>query len=180
MEKIEIPFNSGRMRIAIVTLLLIALLGVWLFIDAEEIARNSVFFLFQSAIVIRIISIIVIFGMVTFAVQGFKKQQGNKPGLVIDDEGITDYTANLNIGKIKWSDITEIKTASYSGSKFLLIRIQHPDTILEKLSGMKRKAAEANINTYGTPITVSPNVLKTDFKTVEKLLQDGLSEFKSK
>ena len=176
MHRIEIPLNKTKLLFGIIGSALLMLLGFWMFIQAEEIARTSVFFFFQSPFFNRIISglAILIFGWVV--IYGIKKMNTKSIGLIIDNDGIRDNSGILSVGLIKWNDITEIKTATYGSSRFLLIFVKEPNQFLENVKGFKRKMMQGNMNTYGTPVSISPNALKCNFNELEKILQERLSE----
>lgn len=178
MNKIEIPLNKTKLIFGVAFTFLLVLTGIWFFIEADETAKTSVFFLFKNPLVNRIFNILVIliFGWLT--IYGAKKIFKNSIGLIIDDNGITDNSALLNVGLIKWNEITEIKTETYQNSKFLLVFVKEPNQFLENVRGLKRKMMQGNMNTYGTPLSISPNTLKCNFDELKKLLQERLSKHK--
>ncbi len=100
----------------------------------------------------------------------------NNVGLTIDDNGIIDNTNASSIGLIKWFEITEIKTEQIMSTKFLLIYTKDPNSILDKVKGMKRKLMAGNMKMYGTPISITSNTFKYNFNDLEKLLKDRLNE----
>ena len=89
----------------------------------------------------------------------------NKPGLVLDEEGITDYSSGVAAGFIPWKDVEEIQTTKVFSQSFILIMVQNPETYLDRAESIiSRRAMEANFNSYGTPITISANSLKISFE----------------
>ena len=176
MNKIEIPINKTKLLFGIIASILLVLLSLWFFSQAEETAKTSVFFFFQNTFFNQIISGlgILIFGWTTL--YAIKKMNKNNIGLTIDDIGITDNSGILGAGLIKWTEITEIKTETYGTSKFLLVFVKEPNQFLENMKGFKRKMMQGNMNTYGTPLSISPNTLKYDFNELERLLQEKLSK----
>jgi hypothetical protein len=58
--------------------------------------------------------------------------------------------------------------------------VTDPNQFLENVKGLKRKMMQGNMNTYGTPLSISPNTLKYDFNALEKLLQERLNEHQNK
>ena len=48
MDKIEIPLNKTKLIFSVAFTFLVVLTGIWLFIEAEETAKTTVFLLFQN------------------------------------------------------------------------------------------------------------------------------------
>jgi len=180
MNKIEILIDKTKLILGVAFTFLVVLASIWFFPKADEFAKTTVFFFFQNPLFNRILIIatILIFGWLT--IYGTKKIFRNNTGLIIDDNGITDNSALLSVGLIKWNEITEIKTETYQNSKFLLVFVKEPNQFLENVKGLKRKMMQGNMNTYGTPLSISPNTLKYDFTALEKLLQERLNEHQNK
>lgn len=176
MDKIEIPLNKTKLIFSVAFTFLVVLTGIWLFIEAEETAKTTVFLLFQNPMLNRLVSVLVVLVFAWLTFYGAKKIFNNKIGLTIDDNGVTDNSGILSIGFINWNEITEIKTATYENSKFLLVFVKDPAIALNNAKGLKKKMMEGNMNNYGTPLSISPNTLKCNFDELEKLLQERLKE----
>lgn len=125
-------------------------------------------------ILIAGISSVLFFGAASAFV--LRKLFDNRIGLTVDDNGILDNTNASSIGLIKWTDITEIRTAQVASTKFLLIYVNNPDIYLNKVNGFKRKLLVWNNRIYGTPLSITSNSLKYNFNDIEKLVNDRLIE----
>jgi hypothetical protein len=97
-----------------------------------------------------------------------------KYGLIIDSDGITDNTNASSIGLIVWPGILSSKTRQVMSTKFLLIFIKNPDVYLDRTDGLKRKLLQANMNMYGTPLSITANSLKCNFDELENLINSNL------
>ncbi|MFV0606967.1 MAG: STM3941 family protein [Niabella sp.] len=93
----------------------------------------------------------------------------------------TSYNAPENIrddsslDHLHWS-ITNIQSVLIPQSIFLFLYVKDPNKVIENAKGNKRKMMQGNMNTYGTPLSISSNTLKYNFADLEKLLQERLNE----
>ena len=72
-------------------------------------------------------------------------------------------------------DITDIEVKRVVSTKFILVNVVNPEKYIERAkSKMKAKLIKSNMKLCGTPIAITSNTLKYDFKNLEQLLQ---SEF---
>ncbi|MBK8487822.1 MAG: STM3941 family protein [Chitinophagales bacterium] len=170
MNKIEIPLNKTKLFLGIGGSILFVILGIYLFTSIEP---NQTKF---NTTLVKIAGIAGILFFSTTGIYGVKKLFDNNDGLTIDDNGIIDNTNALSIGRIKWADITEIRTEQVMSTKFLLIFIKNPNEILKKAGGMKSKLMAGNMKMYGTPLSITSTTLKYNFNDLEKLLKDRLNE----
>ncbi len=107
-----------------------------------------------------------------------KKLTENTPGLVINDEGITDNSSGASAGLILWKDIIEIRKIAVLNQSFLMIIVKNPEEYINRQTGLiKRRLMGINYKTYGSPINISPNGLKCNF---DQLGETIINEFNSK
>lgn len=107
----------------------------------------------------------------------FRKWKDKSAGITIDESGITDNTI-LSAGHIPWNDIQEIKKAN---GLLLIILVNNPTKYISRQSNLlKRKLMRKLFKTYGSPIILTPNELKTDFTELKKTLQLALSRNKTR
>ncbi|MEO0338198.1 MAG: STM3941 family protein, partial [Bacteroidota bacterium] len=101
------------------------------------------------------------------------KMFDKKPGLIIDENGITDNTNGTSIGLIEWNDIAEIERLEIAFSKMLLIKTNKPEKYIQRApNGIARQAMKANYKSYGTPLSIIANSLKINFNELEKLIEE--------
>ena len=110
----------------------------------------------------------------------FIKIFDTKPGLIINDIGITDNSHYSSIGLIDWSKIEGIRMQQVMSTKFLLIDVSNPKEFIEKSSRFKRSLMKANLRMYGTPLSITSNSLNYNFDDLEKLLHDEWHKYKSR
>jgi len=174
MEEIIITLDKKKL-----TLLLFAGVGFTFF---------SFWFIFKPSDFVNFItrseSIVFIAGILGLIVFGLgsillvKKLFDNKPGLIINEKGITDNTNSSSIGLIKWSDITKISQKKVVSTKFLLVEIRNPEEYIEKANRLKKLTLRQNLNTYGTPITLTSLGLQCSFEELERLILESYNQSK--
>lgn len=170
-EQFEIPLSKGKLLMILSGSILFVVIGLWFVISPPQIERG----LFSNPALIlgTGIASIIFFGLCAFVV--FKKLQSNKPGLVIDQSGITDNASALSAGHIPWSDIKGIRTIQMMNQQLIMVEVVNPEEYINRQSGaLKRKAAEINYKSYGSPISISANALKCNFAELEHILQSAL------
>jgi hypothetical protein len=170
-EKIEIPISAKKVYLLVIGSLLFTVLGIWLFINAESLQGHSMKFS-RNPVFLKIVGIasVVFFGAA--GIFSIKKLSDNKPGLTIDDIGITDNSSGSSIGLINWADIRSIRTEQIMSTKFLIIDIDNAEKYVALAKNkLKAKLLKANIKMYGTPVAISSTTLNFKFTELEKLLR---------
>lgn len=167
MNKIEIPLSKTKLLFGISISILFVVMGVFLFTSADEKER-----MLFSPIIIKGIGIASILFFSAAGLYGIKKLFDKNIGLTIDDLGITDNSSAISIGLIKWSDISDIKIGQVMSTKFLLIHVKDPDSILQQVTGIKHKLMVGNLKMYGTPLAIASTILNYNFDDLEKLITD--------
>jgi len=177
--KIEIPLRKNKIAGITISSFVFVIAGIWLFINANDFQNHPLIF-FRNPIVVKIMGIAGTLFFTATGIFGIKKLFDKKPGLIIDQNGITDNTSALSTGLIEWKDILEINTKQVMTTRFLLIKVKKPEKYLEKAkNGMKAKLMKSNMKIYGTPLSISYNTLKYDFKKLQDLIQTEFDKHKN-
>jgi len=172
METVVIKLSKIKIALLISGSVLFVLAGIWIFMIADEQTRRSPIILKTAGI-----AAILFFG-VCF-IYGIIKLFDSKPGLIIDDKGITDNSSGVAAGFIPWQDIIRFTTTQVQSTRFLLIYTLNPESYLEGKNSLKKKMMRLNYKMYGTPFSISSNSLQFKFDDLEKLLQSRLENYKS-
>lgn len=175
-HQIEIPLSKTKMMLTFLGSLAFVLLGIWFLLYPPK----SNHWLFGNEIVIFVagLAAILFFGLV--AITLFRKFLDNKPGLIINSEGVTDNSSGVSAGLIPWTDIQEIKTVQVMNQQFLMLIVKNPNDYLNKVSNpLKRNAMKVNYKTYGSPISISSNALQTNLDDLHNMLIEKMNEYKS-
>lgn len=174
MNKIEIPIGKSKILLLLIAALIFVILGILFTVDPEKFNSS----IFANPQLTRIIGIVAIVFFGAACIFGVRKLFDKRIGLTIDDIGIIDNTNASSVGRINWSDITEIKTQKVYSTEFLLIYTKNPEQYLSKMSGFKRKLMEGNNSMYGTPLSITTSTIKIKCEDLEKLLNDKWNEVK--
>ena len=169
-ENIEIPLSKKKIIVLFLGAITFVLLGSWLAIDPENFEGSGL--RYRSPELIRVVGIICValFGIFSFFI--FKKVFDKRFGLIIDKNGITDNSNASSIGLIKWADITGIRVLEVVNQKFVMIDVSNPEQYIGlKKNGIGKMAMKANYNQYGSPISITANSLRADFKEVWEIIE---------
>ena len=135
-------------------------------------------FIFFSERLIRNIGYIggLFFGILSILL--FIKLFDKKPGLIIDKEGVTDNTNSSSVGLIRWSEITGITTKKIASTQFILLQVKNPEEYISKAGRLKKLSLRQNLNSYGTPITLTSVGLNCTFSELERLILESYNQSK--
>jgi hypothetical protein len=171
---IEIRLSKRKIFFLLIGSLCFVLIGSLAVIKPEKLIS----FLFRSADIIRIIGVFAIcfFGITLVFII---KLLDNKPGLIINEYGITDNTNSTSFGLIEWNDIISIEKKQVMSTKFLLLHTNNPEKYISRVNNfILKRAVKMNFKTYGTPISIASNSLKINFEELECLLKKELKKNK--
>ncbi|MDQ6527881.1 STM3941 family protein [Flavobacterium sp. LHD-85] len=179
MDKISetrIGLSKRKMTLAFIASAIFVILGIQFIINSEKyvspICRNIEF------IKIAGFASLSFFGICLIYI--FFKIFDTKPGLIINEIGITDNSHYGSVGLIDWSKIEGIRIQQVMSTKFLLIDVSNPKEFIEKSSRFKGSLMKANLRMYGTPLSITSNSLNYNFDDLEKLLHEEWNKYKSR
>jgi hypothetical protein len=180
-RKIEIPLSKSKLTKLLIFSILFLGGGLWIIVTNPQTSNP----LFNNPIVKTLASygstIMGLFGIYFFG----KKLFDNKPGLIIDGQGIYDNTSAFNFGLIPWSDISQIHERTVQASiaskqRFVTIGLFNPDKYISREKNLlKRKLLAANKSSYCSPIHISTNGLKTNHNDLLQLLTEEHVKYKN-
>lgn len=122
---------------------------------------------------LKVTAITVIVAVIGFAmVTTWKQTLSKKPGLIIDEKGLTDNSNMLSPGFIPWGDIVSINAAEGDLKKTLIaVVVKNPQIYLNKKPSM-RASLEYQHRLFGSPIVINPTILDCDGQELISLLKD--------
>lgn len=96
-----------------------------------------------------------------------------KPGLILDEEGITDNSGGAaSRQKILWRDVKEISIQQVMSEKFIMLKMKNPDFYYKnEKNPIKKRMMELNYRLYGTPVSISANGLKIGVEELYEKIQ---------
>jgi len=172
---IEISLSKQKIFFLSISSLCFVLIGFLAVIKPEKLIS----FLFRSTDVIRIIGVFAIcfFGIALVFI--VIKLLDKKPGLIINQFGITDNTNSNSFGLIEWNDIVSIENKQVMSTKFLLLHTNNPEKYISRVNNfILKRTVKMNFKTYGTPISIASNSLKINFEELEFLLKKEFNKNK--
>ncbi len=171
VPRIEIPLSKQKLILMLTGAIAFVSIGLWFVISPPAI--ENAYWGNPTKMMIAGYASILFFGLCTFYL--IRKLTDSKPGLILDDSGLTDNSSAISVGQILWSDIESISVIEIHKQKLLKIHVKNPHEYSNKqTSGLKRKMMEMNNNMYGTPLSISANSLKISFDDLLKMLTDKL------
>lgn len=173
MERIEIPFNKVNIMFSIAGSALFVFSGAYLILNVPTHIGD----LGNTLLKILGIASVLFFGATGYV--GIRKLLEKRAGLVVDENGITDYSSGVSIGLIEWEDIEAIGVQQIMSTKFLLIFTTDPEKYLGKAKPAKRKIMEANRSLCGTPLAISSTALDYKVNDLETLLTERLHQYRT-
>jgi len=99
-----------------------------------------------------------------------------KPGLIINNQGITDNSSAANAGLVRWANIESLQITEISGRKCLTIIVNNPEEIMLNQPGWKRKMMDLNYKKFGSPVQISASMLACSFDELVQIIQEKLEE----
>lgn len=170
VEDIKIPISNLKIILVFIGALTFVLLGILILLDTEGLTSA----MFRSEILNKSIAVIAIifFGLIAFTVP--RKLFGKKIGLILNEQGIIDYSNLSSIGLIEWKDIQEIRRERYKNSGFLLVYTDKPEKYISKARNkFKRALLKGNNKTYGTPLSITATILKIKLNELERIVNEA-------
>jgi hypothetical protein len=121
---------------------------------------------------------ILFFGVAT--VIHLRKLGETEPGVIINEEGITDNSSALKVGMIPWKDVSGLKAAKVMRQQFLMVVVNNPDEyIARQPSAFKRKSMEYNLRQYGSPIALNAVALDCNLQELAVHVESAWAAYKA-
>ncbi|TDO97732.1 STM3941 family protein [Flavobacterium sp. 245] len=175
MTEFTIGLSKRKLFFAFIGSTIFLILGIQFIFEPEKYISS----VFRNTEFIRIA------GFASFIFSGLCliyivfKAFDKKPGLIVNQNGITDNSNFSSVGLIKWSEIIGIRTQQVMSTKFLLIDVSNPKDFIQKSSSFKAWLMKANLKMYHTPLSITSNSLKYNFDDLEKLVHQEWSKYKN-
>src|SRR6476469_7936942 len=157
-QQIEIQLSKIKLLLMLVGSLTFVGIGLWFVISQPTLHRYSRTITPAELFIIGGEGII-FFGLC--ALVAIRKLADNRPGLIINDIGLTDNSSGVSGGQILWSDITDISILKMHRQKFIMLHVKNQQEYINRqTTKFKRKVMEINFNKFGSPLSISSNSLK--------------------
>jgi len=172
MQKTEIALSKAKLSKLLFFCVLFVACGLWIIIKDPQ-TSNPIF----GNIIVKTFAaygsvLMGLLGIYFFSVKLFDK----KPGIILDENGIYENASAFKFGFIPWSDISGVyeRTVQVSASKqhFVTLRLVDPEKYIgRETNAIKKKLMRVNANSYGSPVHISANGLKTNQRELLALVE---------
>jgi len=175
-EQIEIQLSKKKIRLSLFLSIMIVVSGILALINPSYFV-SGILFGNQIVIFISGLAYVLFFGLC--AIVFFRKLSDKKAGLIINEQGIIDNSSGgVSAGLVLWSNIEKIIVYKIFCQKFLIIFIKNPQEYIAKVKNLlKRKTMETNYKMTGSPISISDNILQTNFDNLHNLFVEKKKEY---
>jgi len=166
-ETREYPFKKGRLAAYMVFGILATLIGALACVAAGAFPP-------AQALLSAVgggLAVLLFGGVTAFAAS---RLFGRRPGLVLDHEGIIDNSSYSSVGRIPWSEIVGVRVVrppalrnrslgpTIQPARFLVVDVREPQRFIDGNGPLKRWLLRANAAGVGSPVAISPAVVKID------------------
>ena len=170
---ITIPLSKGKLLLSTLGAFAFVAIGFWFVLAPPSRTGSS---LESTLLMVLGVVAILFFGSITILV--IRKLYDSRPGLIINEQGISDNSGGLSLGQILWTDIEDIQVLQIQRQRLILILVKNPQDYIDRQSnGWKRKLMAMNYKQYGTPLSISTNGLKISFVALLEILRYHLAAF---
>ena len=152
MERLEICTSRKKSVLLLIGAILFVVLGIWLLMNAEQLAdsRNSSPFLFNMVG----IAAIIFFGL--GIIVALKRIIKSDIALVIDSNGLHFNPKNFHSGIIRWSDIIDFEEISIRSTPIVIVHVRDPESwVAKENNAFRRQLMKVNINQYQSPFNIA-------------------------
>lgn len=105
------------------------------------------------------------------------KMLDRRPGLIIDQNGITDHTHYTSVGKIEWEDIVGFDTYQMESTKMIIIYTDNPEKYIKRAkNSFAAKAMRMSQRMTGSPLSINSGSLKIGYDELEHILTEELQK----
>ncbi|RKS02857.1 STM3941 family protein [Flavobacterium sp. 102] len=175
MSEIRIALSKRKLIFAFIASIIFVAIGIKFILKPE----SYVSFSHRNFELIRIVGYasLIFFGLCLIYI--IFKAFDKKPGLIVNENGITDNSNFTSFGLIEWSEIIGIRTEQVMSTKFILIDVLSPEKFIQNSPKFKATLMKSNLKMYGTPLSITSNSLSYNFNELEKLLKTEFDKYRN-
>lgn len=164
-DKIEIPLSKAKIFLHLFGSIVFVALFIFIIVEL------------QPSFFIEAVGYcgIVVFGFGCAVL--IRKLFVHHPGLIIDQNGITENTTYMSVGRIEWKDIVGLDTYQVESTKMIIVYIKNPAEYIERAkNGLAAKAMRMSQSMTGSPLSINSGALKINHDDLERLLWEELEK----
>lgn len=165
LDIIEIPLSKTKMALMLAGSALFVAAGIWFLSNSGRFHANHVLIMAVG------IAAIVFFGVIALYI--VSKLFDTRPGFIVDNDGITDNSSMFAVGFVPWEDVLGFDVVNVANQRIIMILVKDPDGYIHRQpNALARRTASMNYRSYGSPVAVTANALKTKFDDLYRLMKE--------
>ena len=106
----------------------------------------------------------------------FIKLFDNKPGLIIDEDGLWNNSSIISTHKVKWNELSSIRLKTVRSEKILFLYFKDDESFIAKFNRIERFIMRLSISWFNSPIGISTRSLKYDIHKLDKELKKRIRQ----
>ncbi|MGZ4053988.1 MAG: STM3941 family protein [Bacteroidia bacterium] len=169
-KTIEIKRKKGKTIILSIASIVFCFFSVLLWIN----------FFNQKSYPSNTLEFVLFIGLPFFLIGGLfsaKKIFDQRPAFVISPEGISNYSNFVTSDLILWSDINRFEVHKVKGVTLIIICVENPEQVFQLSSGIKKIFIKIGNWSYGTPFSITVNVLDCNLNDLLEILNYKLAKY---
>ncbi len=151
----HIQIDTRKQIIGIIISILFIIGGTILLVNPLVLGEHP--FKDEAMFAISLTIVIIFLALLIFLIY---KVVNKTIGLIINDEGIKEQISALNVGMVRWEEISGFGVKKQIGIPFIVIYLKNKEEFIERFSGLKKSTIKKNAESFGTPVAVSTVMLK--------------------
>lgn len=154
-----------------------AAMGYWMFqMPDADIAQQRIF---ESPHLVHGLGLFLIVTCVLSAIGLVVKMSSDEPGVVLDDQGLTDNASFLSAGFIAWKDITGTEVREIGkGQATLYVLLKDSEKYIAACGPLKRLILKACKVLGPSPVSIPVVALEIDVNQLATLVDSYLTKYR--
>lgn len=168
----QIPSNRKRVPVVVIvglTLTILLTLAITNIMNTEDDDAKQRLYLYLGLSIL-----IVYYTSLSFA-DYWRTLFNPSAVLSIEQDGINDCISLFSCGKIKWSEIVDVRIQQVLKTNFLVIYVDNSDSLIDRQSKWKQRTLKGFQKKFGSPVVVSQKRIKENVEDVKNLIEDYLN-----
>jgi hypothetical protein len=165
-QHIIIPNNKNSILLMLLGSILFVIIGV-VMINSEPTRKYSLVNIKTWGII----------GVVFFSLGGLyfiKKLFDNKPGIILDKNGIWNNSSIISNHMIKWDELSRVSLKNIDKEKIIFLYFKDNKSFIKKFNLIEQFILKINLSLYNTPIGISARSLKYDIEKLNKEIKQRI------
>ena len=172
MEEVAVPYNKAK--------ILLVVAGCWVFVaiaialmSAHPLTVESIQHSINALIVNGVACVVLVF-FGGGSLLGVARFFSNRPGLVLNSDGILENASLFPIGLIPWTEISGLHLAKFNRQTLLVVWLDSPETFVARLQPVSRLLCRCNIELIETPVAFGTGTLQISAEELLRLCTEYL------